>query len=52
MIFHSKRIFRNANEEEFYKDKLAYLIADDRLDDVETERCAWDAVQRRREEDE
>jgi hypothetical protein len=52
MIFPSKRLFRDANEEEFYHDKLAYLIADDRLDDAEIERCAWEAVLRRRDHDE
>lgn len=51
MIFPSKRLFRDANEEEFYQDRLAELIEDDRLDDEETERCAWDAVVRRRDHD-
>jgi hypothetical protein len=52
MTFLSNRVFRNANEEEFYQDRVALLVADDRLDDVETEQCAWDAVLRRRENDE
>ena len=52
MISPSKRHFKDFNEEDFYNDKIAYLKVDDLLDDVETERCAWDAVLRRRVEDE
>ena len=52
MTFHSKRHFRDINEEEFYNDRLAELIVDDRLDEKEMEKCAWDAVLRRREDNE
>jgi hypothetical protein len=52
MISHSKRVFRDTNEEEFYHDKLARLIADGRLDDEQMEQCAWGAVLRRRDHDE
>lgn len=52
MISPSKRPFRDINEEEFFNDRLALLIVDDRLDYEEAERCVWDAVLRRRENDE
>lgn len=48
----SKRLFRDATEEEFYNDRLALLLVDDRLDEMETEQCAWNAVIKRRERDE
>ena len=48
----SKRLFKDANEEEFYQDKLARLVADGRLDDEQMEQCAWGAVLRQRDHDE
>ncbi len=48
MISLSDFVFRDAAEKEHFEDRLAEIIADDRLDDEEALRSAWASVELRR----
>ena len=43
-----KHTFRDRTEEEYFQERLAEIINDGRLDDLEAERSAWASVLLRR----
>jgi excisionase family DNA binding protein len=45
----SKRPFRDVNEQDYFQERLAEIVNDGRLDDVEAERSAWSSVLLRRQ---